>query len=397
MIKSGTTIANFVSNYFRFMSDVVRIINHENGDNFIRKEDLDILADRDDVPIENLLKLRIAKFDEESSAYVIDKRVVNFISFCNNEFALSSPEAVKKYHYSLDRLYKKFIHATEANDIILYAEQIISELIDFSDMLESNIQRLLDDTLRLKEAHEDMNPSQRFREAGKLINKYIEPLKEMVEDRVGKETILPLMRNIMSMAAQKRVTYDKNIDNKMHRLSMQANSTHEHIENFGKKIVSELYTLRKIRKNSLILSSAITWLKHKEQLAPSKLIPLYKRTVHSKEFFFEAIDVFDTILSSNESVYISKEALQSSGENEPYFHFDKEAYLERFKKDMPVEDFFSWLYHFMDERGELTYPNYCTALSLIDSTRIKFGHERALLDFDTFNLNIPISSAKEHK
>lgn len=395
MIRNGVTIANFVSNYFRFMSDVVRIINNENGDNFIRKEELYILADRDDVPIENLLKLRIAKFDDQSSAYIIDKRVVNFVSFCNNEFALSSPEAVKKYHYSLARLYDKFIRATEANDIILYAEQIISELIDFSDMLESNIQRLLDNTLRLKEQHESMSPSQRFHEVGKLIDEYIEPLKEMVEDR--EDTILPLIRNIMSMAAQKRVTYDRNIDNKMHRLSMQANSTHEHIENFGKKIVSELYTLRKIQKSSLILSNAITWLKHKDQLPPGRLLPLYKKTVHSKEFFFEAIDVFDTILSSNETIQIPKEALQSSGENNPYFHFDKKAYLERLEKDMPVEDFFGWLYHLMKERGELTYPNYCTGLSLIDNVKIKFGKKRALLDFDTFNLNVPISSAKERK
>ncbi len=391
MIRDGTTIASFVSRYFRFMSEVVRLINKENGDNFISKDTLDFLAQRDEVPIDNLLKLRIAKLDYESDGYIIDKRVANFISFCNNEFALSSPEAVKKYHHSLAALYDKFIHAQESNDIILYAEQMISELTDFSDMLGSNIQRLLDDTLKLKEEHKEMNPSQRFREASKLITEYIEPLKEMVEDR--DDTILPLIRNIMSIASQKRITYDVNIDNKMHRLSSQANRTHRDIEDFGKRIVSELFTLRKIRKSSMILSSAITWLKHKEQIPPSRLLPIYEQTIHSKEFFFEAIEVFDDILAANETVQISNTAIHARKDAEPYFHFDKQAYLEKLWEDMPIDNFFEWLYHFMKERGELSYPNYCKALSVIDNAKIKFGTKRDMLDFDTFNLDIPISSA----
>lgn len=395
MIKSGVSIANFVSSYFRFMSDVARLINSENGDNFIRKEDLELLADRDAVPIDSLLRLRIAKFDEESYAYVVDKRVIDFISFCNNEFALSSPEAVKKYHHSLASLYSRLIRATEANELVESATDTIRELGDFSNVLESNIQRLLDDTLRLKTEHEKMSSSERFREAGKLIHKYIEPLKEMVEDR--EDTILPLIRNIMSMAAQKRVTYDRNIDNKMQRLSTQANNTHAHIENFGKKIIAELYTLRKIQRNSLILSNAITWLKEQDKMPPSKLIPIRRRTVHSKEFFFEAIEAIEAIYSSDASAYIPKVALQASEESPVYFHFNKEVYLKRLGEDIPIDNFFDWLYRFMEERDELTYSNYCTALSLIDNTRIKFGVERGLLDFISFNLNIPISSTKEDK
>lgn len=392
--KNGASIVNFISTYYNFISEVVRLVNKENGDNFIHKNALENLASKDSVPLENLLKIRIAKFDKDNEGYTINKRVVNFIYFCNNEFALSSPEAVKKYHYPLARLYDKFICATEANDIILNAEHMISELIDFSDMLESNIQRLLDDTLRLKEGLENMNPTQRFHEATKLIHEYIEPLKEMVEDK--EDAILPLIRNIMSMAAQRRVTYDKNIDNKMQRLWMQTNSTHTHIENFGKKIISELYTIRKIQKNSLILSSAITWLKNKDQMPQSKLLPVRRKIVHSKEFFFEALDIFETIFHSTKTVHIPKEALHASKERSLYFHFNKEAYLERLKDDIPIDNFFLWLYRLMKERGELTYPNYCTALSLTDDAKIKFGKERGSLDFNTFILDVPISNIKEN-
>lgn len=395
MVKSGASIANFVSTYFRFMSDVVRLVNSENGDNFIRKEVLDELAERDMVPVENLLKLRIAKFDRDSEAYIIDKRVISFISFCNNEFALSSPESVKKYHYSLARLYDRLIRATEANEMIESATDTIDELGSFSDLLESNVQRLLDDTLRLKEEHEKMDPLQRFHEAGRLIDRYIEPLKEMVADR--EDTILPLIRNIMSMATQKRVAYDRNIDNKMQRLSSQANNTHADIENFGKKIIAELYTLRKIQKNSLILSNAITWLKNMDRTPQSKLLPVRRRVVHSGEFFFEALDAIESMLASDAPVSIPGEALKASKDGDSYFHFDKEAYLERLAEDMPVDNFFEWLYRLMEERGELTYPNYCTALSLIDHAGVKFGEKRGLLDFGSFDLNIPISSAKEVK
>lgn len=394
MARNGASIAKFVSKHYNFMSDVVRLINSGEGDSFIKKNELEILAERYGAPVDDLLKLRIGKFDEESSGYVIDRRVTGFISFCSNEFALSSPEAVKKYHFSLMALYEKSIRAEEVNDIVRYADQMITELIDFSDMLESNTQRLLDDTLTLKSEHEKMSAAQRFDQASKLIDEYITPLKEMVEDR--EDTILPLIRSIMSMATHRLVSFDKNIDSKMHRLASRANGTHADIERFGKKILSELYTLRKIRRNSQILSNAVAWLTDKESLPSSRLLPSFNRTTHSKEFFYEAIEMFDDILAANETVMISEKAMHSSAKGkEEHFRFKEAEYFEKLAADMPVDDFFSWLYRAMQERGELSHPNYCTALSLMDHTQLKFSDERCLLDFEDFNLNAPVSAVKK--
>lgn len=389
MTRSGASIPNFICTYFRFMSDLVRIINRD-GENYITPEQLQLLADRDSVPISTLLKLKIAR--EVDDAYEVDRRVVNFIAFSNNEFALSSPESVKKFHYSLSDLYEKLLRATEPNDLIMHADHLISELRDFSDVLDSSITRLLNDTLDLKENSQKTNAKERFDIASKIIKEYVEPLNEIVEDRP--DTILPLIRNISSIAMQKSISYDKNVENKMRRLRAQANTVHENTELFGKKILGELFTLKKIKKTSSILSGAISWLERQEDLVPKGICNKLPIKVHSKEFFFEAIDELELLLE--EDVFVSiptqKELLELQNNND-YFHFDRNKYISDIKNDFPIKNIFKWLYKEMKTNNELSYENYCIALSLLDELHIAYTKDREILTFETCKLNIPVAEA----
>lgn len=389
MSKNAASIPNFICNYFRFMSDIVRIVNKD-GDNYLTHEQLQILADRDSVPITTLLKLRIAR--EIDDVYEIDKRVVNFVAFSNNEFALSSPESVKKFHYSLSGLYEKLLRSTETNDTIMHADHLISELRDFTDILDSSITRLLNDTLDLKENSQQFCAKERFDMASSIIKEYVEPLNEIVEDRP--DTILPLIRNISSLAMQKSISYDKNVENKMRRLRIQANIVHENTELFGRKIISELFTLRKIKKTNSILSGAISWLEKQDNLIPKGLCNRFPIKVHSKEFFFETIEELEILLEGDTTVDIpTKDELHSMRMNSNYFHFDKSIYIDKLGKSLPVKNIFHWIHKEMKANDELSYENYCIALSLLDELHITYSKAREILIFDTCKLNIPVAEA----
>ena len=389
MTRNSSSIPNFVCTYFRFMSDIVRIVNKEN-ESYITAEQLDFFANRDDVPISTLLRLKIAR--EIDGVYEIDKRVVNFISFSNNEFALSSPESVKKFHYSLLTLYDKLLRATETNDTVRYADQLISELRDFSDILDGSISRLLQETLELKENVNQLSARERFDYASKIIKEYVQPLNEIVEDR--SDTILPLIRNISSLAMQKSNSFDRNIENIMRRLRIQADTVHMNTEVFGRQILSELFTLKKIKKTNSILTGAIGWLENYQTLEPKGICNKLPIKVHAKEFFFEAIDELEVLLEEEEDVYIpTEEDLRGVRKLSTYYHFNRDKYIKAIEKEIPINNIFKWLYIEMIENDELTYENYCIALSLFDELRIAYTSEREIITFDSCKLNIPIANA----
>jgi len=372
------------------MSDVVRIVNKE-GESFITAEQLETLALRDDVPIATLLKLKIAR--EIDELYEIDKRVVNFISFSNNEFALSSPESVKKFHYSLSKLYDKLLRSTETNDTIRYADQLISELRDFSDILDGSISRLLQETLELKENSKQMSARERFDYASNIIKEYVQPLNEIVEDR--NDTILPLIRNISSLAMQKSNSFDRNMEIIMRRLRLQANDVHKNTELFGKQTLSELFTLKKIKKSNSTLSGAISWLESKHELTPKGICNRTLIKVHSKEFFFESIDDFEVLIQEDEIVTIpSEHEIQKIRETLSYYHFDRNKYMNKIENILPIDNIFKWIYIEMKEYKELSYENYCIALSLLDELEITYTENREIITFDICNLNIPIANVK---
>ncbi len=389
MSKNGNSILNFVYNNFGFLSDVVRVINKD-GDNYISREQLHSIA-KEDTNIERLLSLKIAR--EVDGVYELDKRVLSFISFSHNEFALSSPESVKKYHYSLNKLYDKLLSSLEDNDIIRHGDQLISELRDFSDILEENITRLLQETLDLKENLENKSPVEQFDRASAIIKEYIEPLNEIVEDR--EDAILFLVRNIISLALKKSDTLDRNIASKMRRLWLQARAVHENTESFGMQIIGELFTLKKIKKTSSVVVGAIGWLENMDDLNVRGICDKYTSGVHSAEFFFDAIELLESILEENVEVLVpTAEELRASFDPSTYHHFDSALYLTRLREDMPVMNIFKWLYLEMQKKDELSYTNYCVALSLLDSLSLSSTKQREIIRFDTCSLDIPISEVK---
>lgn len=390
MSKNSASIPNFICTYFRFMSDVVRIVNKE-GESFITAEQLETLARRDDVPISTLLKLKIAR--EIDELYEIDKRVVNFISFSNNDFALSSPESVKKFHYSLSKLYDKLLRSTETNDTVRYADQLVSELRDFSDILDGSISRLLQETLELKENSQQMSARERFDHASNIIKEYVQPLNEIVEDR--NDTILPLIRNISSLAMQKSTSFDRNMEIIMRRLRLQANNVHKNTELFGKQILSELFTLKKIKKTNSILSGAISWLERGYELVPAGICNRFQIKVHSKEFFFETIDDLEILLEEEKVILIpSENEIQKIKETLNYYHFDRNKYIKRIESLLPIDNIFKWIYIEMKEHKELSYKNYCVALSLLDELQVTYTKNREVITFDVCDLSIPIANVK---
>lgn len=388
MNKTTYNIPYYANTFFRFFSDLVRIINKD-GNNFITSEQIEPLIERDGVPFDNILKSRM--INEIDDVYEIDQRVADFIAFSNNNFALTSPESVKKFHHSLLGLYEKLLRTTEVNDIVRYSHQLISELNGFAGTLDESISRLLQDTLEIKENIDEVSARERFDRATEIIDEYVTPLQELVEDKPN--TVLPLVRNISSLAMQKSGAFDKNMESLMRRLRLKADSVHKSTEVFGKQIIGELFTLKKIKKSSASLSGAIAWLENMSTLEPSGICSKFKITTHSEEFFFEAIEELEWLLEAEEEVFVPTGDELSEITSKKYYHFNRQQYLKRLQDALPIENIYLWLHDELRETDELTYGNYCKTLSVIDDLSVSYSSERMKIPFEGFSLNVPMAKA----
>jgi hypothetical protein len=371
---------------------MVRIVNSE-SESFITEKQMNDFEERyEKVSLATLLRHKIVR--ELDDVYEINKSVVDFISFCNNEYALSSPESVKGHHFPLNEVYEKLLRASESNERIRFANQLISQLRDFSDALFSTTERLLQETLELKENSEHTHPKERFDRASLIIKEYVEPLNEMIEDR--ENTILPLVRNISSLAMQLSGDVDYLIANVMRNLWLQANRVHKDTERFGKQVIDELFTLKKIQKTSATISGAIAWLENIDKLEPKVITDEYKMLIHSKEFFFETINELEELLLIDETITVPISSNKDK-DKKSYFHFNKNLYMKQLKNDLPIDNIFYWIYEILEENNELNYQNYCEALTLLDAVNLKYSRDRSRIDFDEFYLDIPIVIAKNIK
>lgn len=386
---SNQNIAHYIYNNFECMSEMVRILNSEE-ESFISEEQMNYFEERHNISLDTLLRHKIVK--ELDDVYEIHKSVVDFISFCNHEYALSSPESVKGHHFPLNEVYEKLLRESDNNNRIRFANQLISQLRDFSDALFSTTERLLQETLELKENSEQTHPKERFDRASLVIKEYVEPLNEMIEDR--ENTILPLVRNIGSLAMQMSGDMDVNIAKVMRNLWLQANRVHKDTERFAKQVIDELFTLKKIQKTTSTISGAIRWLENIDNLKLQEVKYEYKMLIHSKEFFFETINELEELLLIDETVIVPINLNQNK---KSYFHFNKNFYMKQLKNNLPIDNIFSWIYEILKEKNELTYQNYCEALSLLDEVNLSYSKDRDKIDFDKFYLNIPIVIAKNIK
>jgi len=389
---SNQNIVHYIYTNFKCMSEMVRIVNSE-SESFITEKQMNDFEERyEKVSLATLLRHKIVR--ELDDVYEINKSVVNFISFCNNEYALSSPESVKGHHFPLNEVYEKLLRASESNERIRFANQLISQLRDFSDALFSTTERLLQETLELKENSEQTHPKERFDRASLIIKEYVEPLNEMIEDR--ENTILLLIRNISSLAIQLSGNVDYHIANVMRNLWSQANRVHKDTERFGKQVIDELFTLKKIQKTSATISGAIAWLENMNKLEPKIITDEYKMLIHSKEFFFETINELEELLLVDETITIPISP-NIDKDKKSYFHFNKNLYMKQLKNDLPIDNIFYWIYEILEEKNELNYQNYCEALTLLDAVNLKYSRDRSRIDFDEFYLDIPIVIAKNIK
>jgi len=388
---SNQNIVHYVYNNFKTISEMVRIVNSE-SESFITQEQMNLFEEKSEISRSTLLRHKIIR--ELDDIYELHKSVIDFISFCNNDYALSSPESVKGHHFPLNELYEKLLRASESNDKTRLANQLISQLRDFSDALSSTTEKLLHETLELKENEDNKHPKERFDRASLIIKEYVEPLNEMIEDR--ENTILPLVRSISSLAMQMQGDIDYNIANIMRNLWLQANKVHKDTERFGKQIVDELFTLKKIKKTSSTISGAITWLENMDKIEPKLRVDEYKTLIHSKEFFFETVSELEELLLIEDTVSVPTKQ-DVDNQKQSYFHFNKNLYMKQLKSDLPINNIFYWIYEILEEKDELNYQNYCEALSLLDEVQLRYSDERDKIDFNEFFLDIPIVKAEKIK
>ncbi len=390
----GSQIAGFVYRHFDILTILSRMMARS-GDDFISEAKMKELAESYDTPIDRLLKHRIVR--QVEGGYEIRGEVAAFVTFANNEFSIRSPESVKKFHRSLVELYEKLLVAEDANDLIFFAERTIAELSDFSNSLEGAVTGLMDDILVLKKESAELLPKERFDRTTRLIREYAEPMEEIVSDR--SDSILQAVREIERLALVKGETMDRNVADKMVLLWKRADRVHRRVEEYGRKIFSELTVLRKMERSSEILSAAVTWLKAKRPgVDETGLASKYKIAPHPREFPYDAALMLEEMASSAKEIEIPlfQETDFDLQEREGN-HFDEEAYCEEIKRTLPVEHIFGRIHEDMKRYGMPSYQAYCRALSVLDRFCATFSPERMVLEFPDAALDVPLAHIPSEK
>jgi hypothetical protein len=119
--------------------------------------------------------------------------------------------------------------------------------------------------------------------------------------------------------------------------------------------------------------------------------------VHSNDFVFESIEEFEMFFSANQEIKMPdiEEIRRVQEENkDKYFEFDERDFIERVAQEGRVESFFKWVYEELKREDNLSFQNYCRAISISNSLDIKYKSDRDIVVFDKFDLNIPIAVAK---
>ncbi|HMV07480.1 MAG TPA: hypothetical protein PKL56_11815 [Cyclobacteriaceae bacterium] len=336
MIKAEPkTILYFIWNYF----DIVRdLFDTQSKEGIIRKELLEIILEKNKKDIKSqLIEYKILRnINDDFELRDVYYKLVEFILL---EFRPLLPEEIEKFKTSISELFRKIKEGINEDKTILLERirALSSQIKEFTDSVEKNSIRLLNETRELKSNVNQIDYREKIQKASFWIQYYINPLNAIL-DVNHSESISNKLLDVSEFANQKRLSIaDEAIRNSFEQLYSQLVQSGDDLLRQSKLLTNELLPLiERIKTESLILTGWIEFLRSYNKVSPPNLLKARKDSPYSTRTYLNTKEYFEQFIAQVEAV------IEPDDENQERWVFNRTLFRQRLSDSLPVENFFDW-------------------------------------------------------
>ncbi len=329
------TILNFLATYFDCLKDLFDI---QTSDNLIRKERLqEILKERGEEILPQLLDYKIIR--KIGDDFEFRDTYYKLFEFILNEFRPLLPETIQKYEQSISVLFKK-IREGIAKDKLILGQRITdlyNEIKEFSESVEKNTIRLLNETRELKSNVDKLDYQEKVRKASFWIDYYITPLNNIL-DINHSESITNKLFDLSNYVNVRRLNFeDEVIRQQFEKLYTFLVQTNDEMLRQSKMLTNELLPLiERIRTESIILTGWIEFLKVPYKAPLPKVFKVERLYPYSNDMYLNAKEYLEQF-AIDETIILEDPMMLSDK-----WVFNKDLYKTRMMDQLPMDSFFEW-------------------------------------------------------
>jgi hypothetical protein len=388
MFKEPRSILFFIYNYFDSIRELFDIQSNEG---VIRNEILQIVLEKKEQNIlKQLVEYKILK--TVNNDYKIREVYFELFEFVLYQFKPLLPETIEKYNNAISEIFRKIKDgiADDKNILIDRIQGIAKEIEDFTESVEKNTIRLLNETRDLKANVENIDYRQKVQKATFWIEYYISPLN-LILDINHTQSIAYLLHEISEYANYKRLSYsDENIRSQFEKLYSLLKQTNIDLLKQSKILSNELLPLiERIKTESQILSGMIYFLNNSYRIEPPNLLKTSRDNPYSKDIYLNTKEYFEQF-QLIEDLFIEDEELDFQK-----WIFDRSLYKNILMDNLPIDGFFNWCSNVLIENNEeLSTEKFFAITSLLfeKDINISFPNSNEFIEVQIKNskLSVPI-------
>lgn len=393
MIKAEPkTILSFIAIYF----DVIRdLFDTQANEGIIRKETLAIILEKHkrDIKLQLVEYKIIRQVNDDFELRDVYHKLIEFILF---EFRPLLPEEIEKFGSSISELFRK-IQEGIASDKNILLERLIAlsaQIKEFSDSVEKNSIRLLNETRELKANVNRIDYKEKIVKASFWIQYYITPLNKIL-DVNHSESISNKLLDISEYSNQRQLNSDdEGIRQAFQKLYYLLRQTNDDLLKQSKVLTNDLLPLiDRIRTESIILTGWIEFLKNPYKIIPPKFLKTDTNKPYSDKIYLNTKEYFEQFTLAEEAI------IEEETEQEPRWIFRKSHYKKKLIDKLPLENFFDWCNsELTGEPNEITNEKVfaLTGLLFEEDLEVTFSEESETIKIKTAtsNLHVPKLTVK---
>ncbi len=329
------TILNFLANYFEIIK---KIFDVQTKEGIIRKEILhEIFKTNGDDILSQLLDYKIIR--KLGDDYEFRDTYYKLFEFILNEFRPLLPETIQKYEQSIGVLFRKIREGIGGDRLILgqRVSDLYNEIKEFSEAVEKNTIRLLNETRELKSNVEKLDYQEKVRKASFWIDYYITPLNNIL-DINHKDSITNKLFDISEYVNVRRLNFEEeNLRHQFEKLYTFLVQTNDDLLKQNKLLTNELLPLiDRIRTESTILTGWIEFLKSPYKAPLPKVFKVERTYPYSNDMYLNAKEYLEQF-AVEENVF-----LEDPQQLTDKWIFNKDLYKNRLLSELPLNSFFEW-------------------------------------------------------
>ena len=388
------SILNFLATHFDSLKDLFEL---QTDGGLIRKERLnEILKERNSDILSQLIEYKIIR--KLGDDFEFRDTYYKLFEFILNEFRPLLPETIQKYEQSISILFRKIREGVSKDKLILgqRINDLYYEIKEFSEAVEKNTIRLLNETRELKSNVDKLDYKEKVQKASFWIDYYITPLNNIL-DINHPDSITNRLFDISNYVNVRRLNFDDELTRvqfeKTYNFLVQTN---DDLLRQSKLLTNELLPLiERIRTESIILTGWIEFLKVPYKSPLPKVFKVERTYPYSNDMYMNAKEYLEQF-AVEETIFVEDPLMTTDK-----WVFNKDLYKARLMDQLPVDSFFEWCGLTLRsdyERIETDKFFALTALLFEEGISIELDNndERQLINTSNMTLRVPKLKIARH-